>query len=110
MPRATYCQPEVGSIGLTEPQARERYGELDIGRFPFRANGRALAMGEPDGLVKVVANKESREIVGIHMVGAGVTELLGEAALARTLEATPEDFAATVHAHPTLSEALREAA
>jgi len=110
MPRATYCQPEVGSIGLTESQARERYRDVDVGRFPFRANGRALALGEPDGLVKVVANQESSEIVGIHMVGAGVTELLGEAALARSLEATPEDFAATVHAHPTLSEALREAA
>ncbi len=110
MPRATYCQPEVGSIGLTEEQARERYGEIDVGRFPFRANGRAMAMGEPDGLVKVVADRRSGAIVGIHMAGAGVTELLGEASLARTVEATPYDLGFTVHPHPTLSEAVKEAA
>jgi dihydrolipoamide dehydrogenase len=110
MPRATYCQPEVGSIGLTETEARARHGEIDVGRFPFRANGRALAMGEPDGLVKVVAKRGSGEVVGIHMVGAGVTELLGEASLARSMAVTAEDLAKTIHAHPTLSEAIKEAA
>jgi dihydrolipoamide dehydrogenase len=110
MPRATYCQPEVGAIGLTEAQARDQYEHVDVGRFPFRANGRALALGEPEGLVKVVVEHDSGEFLGIHMVGAGVTELLGEASLARSLSATPEDFARTVHAHPTLSEAVKEAA
>jgi dihydrolipoamide dehydrogenase len=110
MPRATYCQPEVGAIGLSEAQARQRFGEIDVGRFPFRANGRAVAMGEPDGLVKVVADRRTGAVVGLHMAGAGVTELLGEASLARTLEATPDDIGFTVHAHPTLSEALKEAA
>jgi dihydrolipoamide dehydrogenase len=110
MPRATSCQPEVGSLGLTEAQARQRCGEIDVGRFPFRANGRAMALGEPDGLVKVVAERRTGAIVGIHMAGAGVAELLGEASLARSLEATTEALGVTVHAHPTLSEALKEAA
>jgi dihydrolipoamide dehydrogenase len=110
MPRATYCQPEVGAIGLTEAQARERFDDIEVGRFPFRANGRAMAMGEPDGLVKVVADRKSGELLGIHMVGAGVTELLGEASLARAAEATIDELGFTVHAHPTLSEAVKEAA
>jgi dihydrolipoamide dehydrogenase len=110
MPRATYCQPEVGSIGLTEAQARERGGDLAVGHFPFRGNGRALALGEPDGLVKVVADKRTSELLGIHMVGAGVTELLGEASLARSLDASPAQLGFAVHAHPTLSEAVKEAA
>lgn len=110
MPRATYCQPEVGAIGLTELQARQRYGEVDVGHFPFRANGRAVALGEPDGLVKVVVDRKSGQLLGIHMVGSGVTELLGEASLAQTLEATSDQLGFTVHAHPTLSEAVKEAA
>ncbi|MGI8552006.1 MAG: dihydrolipoyl dehydrogenase, partial [Dehalococcoidia bacterium] len=110
MPRATYCQPEVAAIGLTEAQARERGGELAIGTFPFRGNGRALAMGEPDGMAKVIADQRSGEILGIHLIGAGVTELLGEASLARALEATPAEIGFTVHAHPTLSEVIKEAA
>jgi dihydrolipoamide dehydrogenase len=109
-PRATYCQPEVGAIGLTEAQARERFSRVDIGRFPFRANGRAVAMGEPEGLVKVVIDGDRGEFAGIHMVGPGVTELLGEASLAVRVGATPEQIATTVHAHPTLSEAIKEAA
>jgi dihydrolipoamide dehydrogenase len=110
MPRATYCRPEVGSIGLTEAQARERGHEVKTGSFPFRPNGRALALAEPEGLIKVVADGRTNEILGIHMLGAGVTELLGEASLARTLEATPGEIGFTVHAHPTLSEVLKEAA
>jgi dihydrolipoamide dehydrogenase len=109
-PRATYCQPEVGAIGLTEAQARERFARVDIGRFPFRANGRAVAMGEPEGLVKVVVNHDSGEFAGIHMVGAGATELLGEASLALRVGATSAQVATTIHAHPTLSEAVKEAA
>lgn len=110
MPRATYCQPEVASIGLTEKQAKERYREVAVGRFPFRANGRALALGEPEGFVKVVIDQRTHEIAGMHLVGPGVTELLGEASLARSLEATPSQLGFTVHAHPTLSEAIKEAA
>jgi dihydrolipoamide dehydrogenase len=110
VPRATYCQPEVGAIGLTEAQARERFTHVVVGRFPFRANGRAVAMGEPEGLVKVVVNGDSGEFAGIHMVGAGVTELLGEASLALRVGATTAQVATTVHAHPTLSEAIKEAA
>ncbi|MER3425123.1 MAG: dihydrolipoyl dehydrogenase, partial [Nitrospiraceae bacterium] len=92
MPRATYCRPEVASIGLTEAQARERGIEVRTGSFPFRPNGRALAMGEPEGFVKVVADGRTGEVVGVHMLGAGVSELLGEASLARTLEATPGEL------------------
>lgn len=110
MPRATYCRPEVASIGLTEAQARERGIEVRTGSFPFRPNGRALAMGEPDGFIKVVADRRTGEIVGIHLLGAGVSELLGEASLARTLEATPAELGWAVHPHPTLSEVLKEAA
>jgi dihydrolipoamide dehydrogenase len=110
MPRATYCRPEVGSIGLTEAQAGERGHEVKAGSFPFRPNGRALALGEPDGFVKVVSDGRTGEILGIHMLGAGVTELLGEAALARLLEATPHEIGLAVHPHPTMSEVLREAA
>ncbi len=110
MPRATYCRPEVASIGLTETQARERGLEVRTGSFPFRPNGRALAMGEPDGFIKVVADGRTGDIVGIHMLGAGVSELLGEASLARTLEATPAELGWVVHPHPTLSEVLKEAA
>ena len=110
MPRATYCRPEVASAGLTEAQARERGFELRTGSFPFRPNGRALAMGEPEGMVKVVEDVKTGQILGIHMLGAGVSELLGEASLALTLESTPRELGFAVHAHPTLSEALKEAA
>ncbi len=110
MPRATYTRPEVASIGLTEAQARERGIPVRTGSFPFRPNGRALALAEPDGFVKVVEDTRTGEIAGIHMVGANVSELLGEAALARTLEATPAELGFAVHAHPTLSEVLKEAA
>jgi len=110
MPRATYCQPEVASIGLTEAQAKDRGLGYKVGTFPFRANGRALAMAEPEGLAKVIADEQSGDLLGFHLVGPGVTELLGELSLARSLEATPEAIGYTVHAHPTLSEAVKEAA
>jgi dihydrolipoamide dehydrogenase len=110
MPRATYCNPEVASIGLTEQKARANGHNVITGSFPFRPNGRALAMSEPDGLVKVVADAKTKEILGVHMLGKGVSELLGEASLARTLEATPAELGFAVHAHPTMSEAIKEAA
>ncbi|MFN8556391.1 MAG: dihydrolipoyl dehydrogenase [Dehalococcoidia bacterium] len=110
MPRATYCHPEVAAIGLSEAQARERGIDVRTGTFPFRPNGRALSIAEPDGLVKVVTDGRTGEIVGIHMFGPQVSELLGEASLARSLEATAGEVGFAVHAHPTLSEVLKEAA
>ncbi|RLC82344.1 MAG: dihydrolipoyl dehydrogenase [Chloroflexi bacterium] len=110
MPRCTYCHPQVASFGLTEGQAVERGYEVRVGKFPFRANGKALGLGDYDGFVKIVAEESSGEILGGHLVGPEVTELLPELVLAHQWELTPEEIARTVHAHPTLSEALMEAA
>jgi dihydrolipoamide dehydrogenase len=110
MPRCTYCQPQVASFGITEAQALERGHEVEVGRFPFRPNGKALGLGDYDGFVKIVADASSGEMLGGHLVGPEVTELLPELVLARQWELTPEEIARTVHAHPTLSEALMEAA
>ena len=110
MPRCTYCQPQVASFGLTEAQATERGYEVKVGSFPFRANGKALGLGDYEGHVKIVADAASGEILGGHLVGPEVTELLPELVLARNWELTPEEIARTVHAHPTLSEVLMEAA
>jgi dihydrolipoamide dehydrogenase len=112
MPRCTYCHPQVASFGLTEAQASERGYEVAAGTFPFRANGKALGLGQGyyDGFVKIVADAASGEILGGHLVGPEVTELLPELVLARDWELTPAEVARTVHAHPTLSEALMEAA
>lgn len=110
MPRTTYCQPQIASLGLTEAQAREGGREIKVGKFPFIANGKALGLGERDGFVKIIADAKYGEILGAHLVGAEVTELLPELALARTWELTTEEIARTVHAHPTLSETIMEAA
>ena len=110
MPRCVYCQPQVASFGLTEAQATERGHEPKVGRFPFLASGKALGLGERDGFVKIVADAATGEILGAHLVGPEVTELLPELVLARQWELTPEEIARTVHAHPTLSEAVMEAA
>ena len=110
MPRCTYCQPQAASFGITAAQAIERGHEVKVGKFPFRPNGKALGLGEKDGFVKIVADAASGEILGAHLVGPEVTELLPELVLARIWELTPEEIARTVHAHPTLSEALMEAA
>jgi len=110
LPRATYSQPEVGSVGLTEREARDAGFEVKVGKFPIRANGRAKAIHQTDGLIKIVADAGSGETLGIHMVGPMVTELLGEASLGMTLEATPRELGWTVAAHPTLSETVKEAA
>jgi len=110
MPRATYCQPEVASVGLTERQARDGGFEVKVGKFPIRANGRAKAIHAEDGVVKIVADARTGETLGVHMVGPMVTELLAEAALGMTLEATPRELGWTVAAHPTLGEAVKEAA
>ena len=110
MPRATYCNPQVTSFGFTEKEAREQEIPVKIGRFPFRANGKALALGEGEGLVKVVVDDRSGEIIGAHMVGAEVTEMLPELTLSNLLEATVKELGWLVHSHPTLSEAVKEAA
>ncbi len=110
MPRCTYCKPQVASLGYTEAQAKEKGYEIKVGKFPFVASGKALGLNEKDGFVKIIAYAKYGEILGAHMVGPEVTELLPELALARTWELTAEEIAHTVHAHPTLSEALMEAA
>jgi dihydrolipoamide dehydrogenase len=110
MPRATYSQPQVASFGLTEAQAKERGLETRVGRFPFQANGKALGYGDYVGWVKIITEARYGEILGAHMVGPEVTELLPELTLAQAMELTPAEIARNVHAHPTLSEALMEAA
>jgi dihydrolipoamide dehydrogenase len=110
MPRAVYCEPQVASLGLTEAQAREQGMSVRVGRFPLRANGKALAQGETEGFVKLVVDQDSRAIVGYHMFGHGATEMIAEASLGATLETTPAELGFAVHAHPTLSEVVREAA
>jgi dihydrolipoamide dehydrogenase len=110
IPAATYCQPEVASIGLTEIQARNAGLDVKVGKFPIRANGRAKAILQTDGLVKIVADARTGETLGVHMIGPMVTELLGEASLGMTLEATPRELGWTVAAHPTLAETIKEAA
>lgn len=110
MPRATYCQPQVASFGLTEAQAKARGLEVKVGSFPFQANGKALGLGEYTGWVKIVCEANYGEILGAHMIGSEVTELLPELTLAHNMELTAAEIARNVHAHPTLSEALMEAA
>jgi dihydrolipoamide dehydrogenase len=110
MPRATYCQPQVASFGITESQALERGHEIKVGKFLFQPNGKALGMGEPAGFVKIVTDARYGEILGAHLIGPEVTELLPELTLAQMMELTPEQIARNVHAHPTLSEVIMEAA
>lgn len=110
MPRATYCQPQVASFGLTEAQAREQGYDVRIGKFNVQANGKALAMGETEGMVKLVVDSRYGELLGGHLIGPEVTELLGELSLTRLLEGTTLELGWAVHAHPTISEILREAA
>lgn len=110
MPRCTYCQPQVASFGYTEQQARELGREIEVARFPFRINGKALGLNEPVGFVKLISDKQYGELLGGHLIGPDVTELLPELTLAQKWELTAYEVAANVHAHPTLSEALMEAA
>jgi dihydrolipoamide dehydrogenase len=110
MPRATYCMPQIASFGITEAQAKERGLAVKTGRFPFQANGKALGMGDYGGFVKIVVDEQYGEILGASMIGPEVTELLPELTLAHMMELTPHEIARNVHAHPTLSEAIMEAA
>lgn len=109
VPGCTYCHPQVASIGLTEAACKEQGLDYNVGKFPFAASGKAQALGETDGFVKMITGKKHGEILGCHMVGENVTELIAEMGLARRLEATAEEIIATMHAHPTLSEAIHEA-
>jgi dihydrolipoamide dehydrogenase len=110
VPAVIFTSPEMASVGLQEEEARKAGREVVVGQFPFAANGRALSLLEGDGFVKVVADAKTDEVLGVHMVGPEVTELVAEAALAIEMGATSEDLARTIHAHPTLPEALMEAA
>ena len=110
VPACTYCDPEIGSVGLTERQAVERGHDVQVGTFPFGVLGRAKILGETDGFVKIVAEKKYDEVLGIHMIGPRATELVAEATVAIGLETTVEELIRTIHAHPTLSEAVAEAA
>ncbi|MSQ25087.1 MAG: dihydrolipoyl dehydrogenase [Dehalococcoidia bacterium] len=109
MPRATYCQPQAASIGLTEAQARERGYEIKTSKAALMASGKAVALGETDGFVKIVADAKTGEVLGAHMLGHDVSELLGEVAVTRLLEGTALELGRAVHPHPTISESLMEA-
>jgi dihydrolipoamide dehydrogenase len=110
MPRCTYTHPQVASMGLSESQAKEKGYEVKVGKFPLRANGKSLALNNTEGFIKIVADAKYGELLGVHCIGPDVTELLPEFVLAKSAELTPEEIANAVHAHPTLSESLMEAA
>ena len=110
MPRATYCRPQIASFGLTEQQATDAGYSFKVGRFPMAASGKALAMGEPNGMVKLVVDSEVGELLGAHIIGPEATELLGEVGLSRLLEGTTTELGWLVHPHPTISETIKEAA
>lgn len=108
--KCIYSSPEAASVGLTEDEAKEKGHNVKTGKFSFRAIGKALVFGESDGFVKIVADKDTDDILGVHMIGPHVTDMISEAGLARVLDATPWEVAHTIHPHPTLSEAIGEAA
>jgi dihydrolipoamide dehydrogenase len=108
-PNATYCEPQIGSIGLTEKQAREAGYEVKIGKFPFLGNSKATILGQHEGFIKVVAEAKYGEILGVHAIGPLATEIIAEPVAALGLEATLDDMAATIHAHPTVWEAMGDA-
>jgi dihydrolipoamide dehydrogenase len=110
MPRCTYCQPQIASIGLTEKQAKESGHIIKTSQFPFKAVGKAVSIGDSEGFIKLIADNDSGEILGAHMIGPEVTELIAELGLLKYLEGTGTEIGELVHAHPTLSEAVKEAA
>jgi len=109
IPGCTYCVPQVASIGLTEEKAKEAGHKIKVGKFPFTANGKAHGIGKAQGFVKMIFDEQYGEVLGAHMIGPDVTEMIGEIALARSLDATASTIFRTIHAHPTLSEAIMEA-
>ena len=108
MPRATFCQPQVASFGLTEEQARDEGYDVKVAKFPFTANGKAHGLGDPSGFVKLIADAKYGELLGGHLIGHDVSELLPELTLAQKWDLTANELARNVHTHPTLSEALQE--
>ncbi len=108
IPGCTYCSPQIASVGLTEQAAKEKKLEVRVGRFPFAANGKAIALGEDQGMVKVIFDKKTGQLLGAHMVGAEVTELIQGYVVAMNLETTEEELMHTVFPHPTLSEMMKE--
>ncbi len=108
IPGCTYCHPQIASVGLTEARAKEQGYDVKIGRFPFVGNGKAIALGEPDGMVKTVFDRRTGQLLGAHMVGAEVTELIQGFVIAMNLETTEEELIAAVFPHPTLSEMMHE--
>jgi dihydrolipoamide dehydrogenase len=110
IPGCTYCHPQVASIGLTELAAKEQGVEINVGKFPLLASGKARAVGETQGFIKLITGKKYGEILGAHMIGENVTEMIAEIGLAIRLEATSEEIITTMHAHPTISESVHEAA
>ncbi len=110
IPSCVYCQPEIGSVGYTEEQVKELGIKYDIGKFPFKAAGKAVAVGDTEGFVKIITDSKTGEILGSHIIGHGATEMIGELTIAKALESTALEIAETSHAHPTLSEAIMEAA
>jgi len=109
-PRATYCRPEIASIGLTEAQARDKGHELKIGKVPFQAIAKAVIGGDYEGFAKVIADAKTDDTLGVHIVGPHATDLVAEASIGFTLEAAPWEIGASTHPHPTLSEVIGEAA
>jgi dihydrolipoamide dehydrogenase len=110
IPGCTYCQPQVGSLGMTEEQAIQSGYEIQVGKFSFQASGKAMAVGNTEGFVKLIFDKQYGELLGAHIVGSEATEMIAELGIAKALETTWENIATTIHAHPTLSEAIMEAA
>ena len=108
IPACTYCRPQIASIGINEEAAKESGRKIRVGRFPYKANGKALALGESEGLIKTIFDFETGELIGAHMIGNEVTELIQGFAIAKTLETTEEDLIRTVFPHPTLSEMMHE--
>jgi dihydrolipoyl dehydrogenase len=108
IPGCTYCRPQVASVGLTEAKAKEAGHDIKVGRFPFIGNGKAIAMGEPEGMVKTIFDARTGELLGAHMIGAEVTEMIQGYTIARTLETTETDLMHTVFPHPTVSETMHE--
>jgi len=110
IPSCVYCQPEIGAVGLTEEEVKDQGIKYNIGKFPYKAVGKALAVGDTVGFVKIISDSKTGEILGAHIIGHSATEMIGELTVAKTLESTPLEIALTSHAHPTLSEAIMEAA
>ncbi|MCK5171598.1 MAG: dihydrolipoyl dehydrogenase, partial [Bacteroidales bacterium] len=110
IPACTYTSPEVASVGLTETAAKEAGFEIKVGKFPFTASGKASAAGERDGFVKLIFDEKYGELLGAHLVGANVTEMIAELVVARKLETTGHELIKSIHPHPTMSEAIMEAA